>query len=239
MTSKKKPDFIEPRDQNIIDFCRLKTFIWSQYLQKHNFISDLSYYNPKEIYLEYETAIKEIQLHEFKQDIDKLNIFKLILTYRNKYYFLYKINLDIQSKKDEKNTKNNYTFNNDITTGFIYPEILFFLDKPKDLTLHKFNIEHFFCNVKALFTGIQQLKKITLIDQNEYKYLKTLTSSKYSNLKLNPNTITYDDRTFYFFHHPELCNAYTSIYGFKYFTTSLTNISQSSFRLKLPQQQSK
>lgn len=221
---------IIPRHENIICFCQLKMFVCLQLLKKNNEITDLSFYDNSEIYLNFTKAIKNIEIHSFSMDKKSQNNYKLILTHQNKYYFVFKLLIGTQMKKDEKEL-NDYVYNDNLTgSTFIYPETMMFFEKIKESTFNKFASEKFHITPKALFYDI---KKIVLIDETRYKKLLTLTYSDYTQHTLNKNTIPYTDITFSIFFHPTLNNINT-IYGFEFYTTNLVNLVDIDIRLKVP-----
>lgn len=225
-----KPPYIE----NIIDACKIKTFAWCQYLVKEKIIpeTDIEFYNNYEIYISYRKAIENITLASFEMKEDKITNYRLKLTYKNKYFFMYKIVIDDDSlmKKNEKE-ENDYISNDPNT--FNYPETLFFYEKMKEETFNRFLLRRFYCNIKVLFNDTIKLVKIVLIDKNLFKIMFQRSSSDYTSQRLNNNMLKYDDITFFFFYHSTLSSV-ENIYGFNYYKSDLTSILSIDTRIKRP-----
>lgn len=219
-----------PLFENVIDLCRIKTFVWAQLLCKNKTIENLDFYNPDNIYLDPKKCLEKINITFFGNETDEDNKYKLVCE-TNSNYFVYKLIFEESMGKNEKNNTNEYEYKN----GFVYPEILFFYRKMREgMYFNKFLTTRFMCSIiKSLFFGILLINKINLIDKEKFHRILVQTSSDYTTQKINYDTINYSDITFIFFHHPDL-NPIDKIYGFEYYNTNPTTLYSTEIRIKRP-----
>lgn len=215
--------------QNIVDFLKIKTFSWYQYLVKNKEINDNNI-NFNRIYVSCNEAMEKIKQQNLDINfMNQSNLIRIILDY-NDILFVYKISIEYNKKIDKKE-KIEPNFTSDIINKkyFLYPVTFYFINKIKETeqTLNKISLERVYCNVKSLFGS---LKKIELIDKEEYKIIKAKASSPFHNYTLNNKTITLTDITFYYFYHPDLCTLET-IRGFEYHIANNTTIKNNDLRL--------
>lgn len=211
-------DMLTPLQKNLIDLCKIKTFTWSQYLSLQNLI-DIPYYNKNEIYVNYDDAMKYVQLESLKIDRKKINYYRIIYKIKN-YYFIYKVLIDNQYKNLEIEP-NNYTYNKE--HSFIYPTVLYFLEKNKIEDLDKYLTHRLCINIKCLFKMEIEIIKIVLITESGYNKILSQIYSDYNTQTLNKNKTTDDDITFFFFYHPTYMLK-KQIYGFEFHNSNSNNL---------------
>jgi hypothetical protein len=214
-----KINMLTPIQNNLVDLCKFKTFVWAQYLAKNNKIN-LKYYKKDEIYVNYNDIMKHILFVSLSIDVKKINYYKLIYQIENNY-FVYKILIDTQFKNLDLEY-NNYTLENNKNT-FVYPTVIYFLEKTKLEELDKYLINRLCINIKCLFKMEVEIIKIVLITEKEYKKILSQIYSEYTTQTLNKNKTSYDDITFFFFYHPEFMPK-KDIYGFEYHNSNSNNL---------------
>lgn len=224
-------NFLTPIHINLSDICKLKTFAWAQYLAKQNLIN-VPFYNKDEYYISYKETLKYVKLYSLEIDLKKINYYKLVLNiYDN--YFVFKILIDTQYKNNEQEV-NNYTFEkNDSKNVFIYPTVIYFLEKTKQEYIDKYLIYRLCINIKCLFKMEIEINKIILITEKKYKKMISNSYSEYTTQTMNKNKTTYDDITFFFFFHPELMSD-KKIYGFEFHNSNSNNLKDLDIVLKIP-----
>lgn len=220
-------DMLTPVQHNLVDLCKFKTFTWAQYLALQNKIN-IPFYNKDEIYINYEDIMKYIKFDYLGIDVKKINYYKLVYKIQE-YYFVYKILIDTQYKNTDFET-NNYTL--DKKNAFIYPTVIYFLEKNKTEELDKYLFTRLCINVKCLFKMEIEIIKIVLITEKEYKRMLSQIYSDYTTQTLNKNKTTYDDITFFFFYHPDFM-VKKNIYGFEFHNSNSSNLKDIDIIIKI------
>lgn len=226
-------NFLTPIQINLSDLCKLKTFTWAQYLAKQNLIN-VPFYNKDEYYISYKESLKHIKLYSLEIDLKKINYYKLVLNIYNNY-FVYKILIDTQYKNIEPEA-NNYTFEKSDEKNinvFIYPTVIYFLEKTKQEDIDRYLIYRLCINIKCLFKMEIEINKIILITEKKYKKMLSNSYSEYTTQTMNKNKTTYDDITFFFFFHPEFMSD-KKIYGFEFHNSNSNNLKDLDIVLKIP-----
>lgn len=220
--------------ENIIDICRIKTFVWIQLLCKNKMLKNIEFYDENSIYVDLKLCLKNIQIEFFGENKDIDRNYKLVLKHDNEY-FVFKLVFEESMPKTEKKQTNDYTYNNGHNNGYVYPEILYFYKKIKnDVYFNKFLVSRFACNIKALFYGGITIQRIILIDKQGFQKILSLTASEYTTQKINYNMLNYSDITYVLFYHPTL-NTIDNIYGFKYYVSNPASLFSIETRIKRPQ----
>lgn len=209
---------LTPLQKNLIDICKIKTFTWSQYLSLQNLI-EIPYYNKDEIYINYDDVMKYVKLESLKIDKKKINYYRIVYKIKD-YYFIYKVLIDNQYKNIEIE-QNNYTY--DKKNSFIYPTVLYFLEKNKVEDLDKYLLHRLYINIKCLFKMEIEIIKIVLITVKEYNKILSQIYSDYNTQTLNKNKTSDDDITFFFFYHPTYMIK-KNIYGFEFHNSNSNNL---------------
>jgi hypothetical protein len=211
-----------PYYENIVDLCKIKAFVWVQLLAKDNQIKDVDFYVPDRIYVDTRKAFTFIDKVTFS--INRSSI-KLEFEYKGISLFF-----AIELGPIEKKQYNPFTVGE---KDFAYPGTLHFRVKPSEEKVDCLTTERLFCNVRALFYDTISIAYIDLIDKAKYDTYMSNTSSKYTNQRLNTNSMDYSDITFTFFHHPKLLPL-SNIYGFEYRLSNPVSSNSMDIRIKKP-----
>lgn len=217
-----KIDYLEyPSIENIVDLCKIKAYVWIQLLQRDGKVSDVDFYDKENICVDTDKVFETFEVDVFTNNDSS---YRLILSYKStKLYFRF------ETKSVEKKDPPLFIVEKD---AFMYPNVMYFKAKPKEVGFDRLAEDRILCNIRTILFGTISIKKIYLIDDQEYKKLISRVSSPYSKETLN-NSLEANDITFTMFYHPELLPQ-NKIYGFYYHITNPTSIMTVDIRLLRP-----